>query len=184
MPADPLDLDIRAFLAQSSYRAAFELLAARFGDRILRLAFAICGDRPLAEDIAQDVLLRIWRALPAYRGDASIGTWVFAITRNTSATALRRTRRHTILSLSEPSVNAKVDAQSAQPQWSATRADLINLISRLPEHLRQTTVLFYLEGKSYEQVAQSLDLPLGTVKTNLHRARKSMLEALALRGTK
>jgi RNA polymerase sigma-70 factor (ECF subfamily) len=153
-------------------------LAAAYGDRILRLSYSILGDRALAEDVSQDVLLRIWRALPLYRGEALLSTWIFAIARNTSLSALAKSKRRAALSLSEPAVKARAESRAQGPDRSSDHADILRFVAQLPEHLRKVTMLFYMEGKSYEQVAESLGLPLGTVKSHLFRARKSLTEAV------
>ena len=83
MSLSPVDEEIRARLEQKLYVAAFDLIQKHYNDKIMRLAYSILGDRAVAEETVQDVLVRIWRALQGFRGDASISTWVFAIARNT-----------------------------------------------------------------------------------------------------
>jgi RNA polymerase sigma-70 factor (ECF subfamily) len=173
-----MDEQIRARLDQKQYAEAFELLLSGYDGKVLHLAYSILGNRALAEDSTQDILVRIWRALPAYRGQSSISTWVFAIARNTCLTALRRQRKGGMVSLEEPGVLLKVDSQSVPTSRAPGGPDLPRLVAQLPEKYRQVIQLFYMEEKSYEEVAHLLGLPMGTVKTYLHRARKALAAAV------
>jgi RNA polymerase sigma-70 factor (ECF subfamily) len=173
-----MDDEIQARLDQKLYSEAFELLLSRYDDKVFHLAYSILGNRALAEESAQDTFVRIWRALPAYRGLSSISTWVFAITRNTCLTALKRHRKGGMLSLEDPGVLLKVERQSVPPGGQPRGLDLPRLVARLPEKHRQVILLFYMEEKSYDEVAHLLGLPMGTVKTYLHRARKALAAAV------
>jgi RNA polymerase sigma-70 factor (ECF subfamily) len=134
------------------------------------------GNRELAEDAAQEIFVRIWRALPGYRGLASVSTWIYSVARNTCLTALKGGRR--TLSIDEPKVREAADARQAVLRDESRGPDLPYLVSRLPEKYRQVITLFYMEERSYEEVARLLDLPLGTVKTYLHRAKKELAAAM------
>ena len=96
------DQEIRAFLDQKLYAPAFDLIVKNFSGKVMRLAYSILGNRALAEDLTQDVFVRIWKALPAYRGLSSVSTWIYSITRNTCLTALKRARANNAISLDEP----------------------------------------------------------------------------------
>jgi RNA polymerase sigma-70 factor, ECF subfamily len=177
------DEDISAHLKANRHRAAFELLLPRYRDRVYRLAKSILRDGAAAEDAAQDVFLRLWRALPGYNGTAALSTWIYAITRNTSISLLRK--RRVQVSLDEPLDRDDDDGpglglQLAAPEFddSAT-ASVERLLARLPERYRQAVTLFYMEDKSYEHTAAALGLPLGTVKALLHRARKRLIDLTA-----
>lgn len=111
------------------------------------------ADDTLAEDVCQDVLLRVWRALPGYRGEASVSTWIYAITRNTCLTRLQQNAAH----LAVPLTQALVVAERPR-----AGLEIRDLIQRLPEKYRRVLVLFYFEDKSYQEVAAMLDLPVGT----------------------
>jgi RNA polymerase sigma-70 factor (ECF subfamily) len=151
---------------------------AHYGDKVFRLAYSILDNRAVAEDAAQDAFVRVWRALPSYRGLASVSTWVYAIARNTSLTALKRQQARSAFSLDEPAVRTRAENQAAATPGEERWPDLPRLVSRLPEKYRQVILLFYMEEKSYDEVAALLDLPMGTVKTYLHRARKALVEAI------
>jgi RNA polymerase sigma-70 factor (ECF subfamily) len=174
------DQEIRACLDQKLYAPAFDLIVKNFSGKVMRLAYSILGNRALAEDLTQDVFVRIWRALPAYRGLSSVSTWIYSITRNTCLTALKRDRAKnaiSAISLDEPLIRAEAESEAFLPRGSSV-IDLQSLLSKVPEKHRQVLMLFYMEEKSYEEVARQLDLPIGTVKTYLYRARKTLMSLL------
>jgi RNA polymerase sigma-70 factor (ECF subfamily) len=178
MACDPEAIEgrIRAHLDGNLYFEAFDLLLASYQDKVFRLAWSILGDRTLAEDSVQDIFVRVWRALPGYRGQSSISTWVYAIARNTCFTASRRNRKSSALSLDD--FNVRLAAERTKESVSPPELDLPGLIAQLPEKYRQVILLFYMEEKTYDEVARLLDLPMGTVKTYLHRARKALAAAI------
>jgi len=171
--------DIQPRLAAQEYGAAFELLLARFKDKVFRLAFSMMRNETQAEDVAQDVFVKIWKALPGYHGSASLSTWIYTITRNTCLTELKKRATRPTVSLHAPEMEAAADSlpslQSADPE-AGTEMDVEALLAELPEKYRQVITLFYLEQKAYEEVAAMLGLPLGTVKTLLFRAKKALLK--------
>jgi RNA polymerase sigma-70 factor (ECF subfamily) len=172
------DAVIHTHLKAGRHRAAFEVVLPSYRDRVFRLSLSILRDPTAAEDAAQDVFLRLWKALPGYNGSAALSTWIYAITRNTCISVLRKRRPQ--VSLDEP-LFADDDhgggLQLAAPeQDDSAVVSVEKLLDHLPERYRQAVVLFYMEDKSYEQTAAALELPLGTVKALLHRARKRLIE--------
>ncbi len=135
------------------------------------------GDRSLAEETAQDIFLRIWKALPDYRGEALLSRWIFAIARNACLTARKRASKRGI-SLEIPGIRQAAERAAMDLQGPDRRPDILRFLSELPAQYREVIVLFHMQGKSYEDVASMLGLPLGTVKTYLHRARKQLAEAV------
>jgi RNA polymerase sigma-70 factor (ECF subfamily) len=181
-PPSPRDQEIRTHLDEKRYTEAFELVMAQYQHKVFRLAFSMLGNQALAEETAQDVFVRVWRALAGYRGLASISTWIFAIARNACLSARRSRSGRPTVSLDEPAVRVAAEASGhTAPHDELREPDLARLIARLPEKHRQVITLFYMEEKSYAEVARLLDLPMGTVKTHLHRAKKELAEAI-LRG--
>ncbi len=158
----------------------FERIAAEYQDRIFRLALALLADRAAAEEAAQDALVRIWKGLPGFRGQSSLSTWIFAIARNACLTARsRRASAPWTASLEEPSARRAAERQSAGAPSAAAMLDAGGLLDRLPAKYRQVVALFYMQEKSYDEVAEMLGLPVGTVKTYLFRARKSLAGQMA-----
>ncbi len=178
-PQQSVDEDIRQRLVAGQYREAFERLVARYSVKVFHLAYSMIGNETQAEDLAQEVLLRIWKGLPRYHGGASLSTWIYAIARNTCLTELQRRAQHPTVSMDEPGFAAVIDSvpalQSSDPECGL-EMDVRQMLSQLPDKYLQVITLFYLEQKSYGMVAALLGVPLGTVKTFLHRAKKELLK--------
>ena len=155
----------------------FERIVREYQDKIFRLAFSMLGDRAAAEDAAQDALVRIWKGLPRFRSESSLSTWIYAITRNTCLTALGRGGLRAI-SLEEPAARFEAENRAGAGWLAAAPPRAEALLDRLPARYRAVVALFYMQEKSYDEVARMLDLPVGTVKTYLFRARKSLAEEL------
>ncbi|HEY1756518.1 MAG TPA: RNA polymerase sigma factor [Bryobacteraceae bacterium] len=168
-----MDEEIRAHLDAEQWAEAFDLLLRQYQTKVFHLAFSILGNREQAEDAAQEIFIRIWRALPGYRGLSSISTWVYSIARNCCLTALKSAGSRRTVSLEDAGARAAAEKKSDPPSGPHS-PDLARLIEELPEKQRQVVALFYLEEKSYEEVSRLLNIPLGTVKTHLHRARNTL----------
>ncbi len=151
----------------------FESIVSEYKDKILRLSYAILRDRAMAEETVQEVLIRVWKGLPGFRSKCSLSTWIYIITRNACLTAANRRQRQ-FISLDEPAQRRAAERRAAD-EWSIPHhPEAAELLNRLPTKYRQVVALFYMQEKSYDEVAQMLDLPVGTVKTYLFRARKSL----------
>jgi RNA polymerase sigma-70 factor (ECF subfamily) len=173
MPADEAIIQlVRAGREQE----AFERLVPAYRRRVFGLAFSILRDRAAAEDLAQEVFVKLWQALPRYDGRAKLSTWIYAITRNASVSALRTRRR--ALSMSDHAVREEVEGIAAVPAPAAEDRELRRAIEALPEKQRQAVTLYYLDERPVEEVAEMMGLPANTVKTHLHRARAGLAAAL------
>jgi RNA polymerase sigma-70 factor (ECF subfamily) len=172
----PTDEEIIRLVAAGREREAFELLVPAYRRRVFGLAYGILRDRAAAEDLAQEVFVKLWQALPRYDGRAKLSTWIYAITRNAAVSALRSRRRG--LSMSEAGVLAEVESATAVPDSEPDAAALRRHVDALPENQRQAVTLYYLDERPVEEVAEMLGLPVNTVKTHLHRARASLAAAL------
>lgn len=183
-----MEQEIRARLNAGKHSEAFDLLMSHFQDKVFHLAYSMLGNEALAEETAQDVFIRIWKALGSYRGDSSLSTWIYSIARNTCFTAVRRFAIARTISIEAPGIRRIAELSAPATPARQTDLDVIFLLSELPENYRQVLMLFYMEEKSYDEVSQLLGLPMGTVKTYLHRARKQLavaaLEARMKQGTR
>lgn len=157
---------------------AIALLLPAFRRKVFGLAYSFLRNREAAEDVTQDVFIKVWRALPGFDGRASLSTWIYTIARNASLSALRARRLQ--CSLSDPEVMDALEAiDSAQSADAMVdRAALLRLVDQLPTKQRQVIMLFYMEEQSHEEVATMLAMPVGTVKTLLHRARARLSAAV------
>ena len=170
-------LGIQAHLAAGRHARAFDLIVPEFRDRVFRLSFSILRDRAAAEDAAQETLVRVWKALPGFDGRAALGTWIYAIARNTCLMELRK-RRPTV-SFDDPDSTEAQHAATAiatGPAEDPEHDNLLRLLATLPANQQQAVRLFYLEDRSYDAVAAALGMPLGTVKNLLFRARRRLME--------
>jgi RNA polymerase sigma-70 factor (ECF subfamily) len=156
---------------------AIALLLPAFRRRVFGLAYSFLRDRGAAEDVTQEVFIKVWRALPGFDGRASISTWIYTIARNASLSALRARRPQS--SLSDPEVMKAAEAMNpvASADALVDRAAVLRLVDQLPTKQRQVIMLFYMEAQSHEEVAAMLAMPVGTVKTLLHRARSRLSAA-------
>ncbi|MBS0395935.1 MAG: sigma-70 family RNA polymerase sigma factor [Proteobacteria bacterium] len=172
-----MDDPIVASLRAGRSAEAFDALVATYRRRVFGLAYAITGSRAAADDVAQEVFVKLWRALDGYDGRAKLSTWLYAITRNTAVSALRRERP--TASLSDEATWAAAEAQSAVvDEPGADDARLWRAVADLPEAQRRAVTLYYQDERPVEEVASMLGLPVNTVKTHLHRARARLATAL------
>jgi len=178
-PQQPKDIELRQSLAAGEYRVAFERLLELYSTKVFHLAYSMLRNETQAEDMTQEIFLRIWKGLPGYHGGAAISTWIYAIARNTCLTELKKRAARPTVSLYEPEFEDALDhipALQTNDSESGVTMDLNHMLAQLPEKYRQVITLFYLQQKSYEEVAASLGVPLGTVKTFLFRARKQLFQ--------
>ena len=171
------DADIQQHLQSGNFREAFALLLPHYRDKVFRLCFSMLQQRAWAEDVSQDVFLRIWRALPGFAGQSSLSTWIYAISRNACLSELRKKRPlFSIDDDDDDGYHPEIAALSVADADDTATVTVNQMLEQLPERYRQAVTLFYMEDKSYEQTAASLGMPLGTVKALLHRARKRLVE--------
>lgn len=168
------ELDLRRLLDEGDFPAAFEGIVDQFQSKVFRLAFSMTRNRARAEDLAQESFLRVWKGLPGYDGRAALSTWIYTIARNTCYTELRRHAARFSVSLDDPDQALYLEADSAmavRDRAGGSNLDIAELLQRLTERQRQVVTLFYLEQKSYEETAALLAMPVGSVKTLLHRTK-------------
>lgn len=176
--------------AQAGDAAAFERLVEPHLPRMYNYIARMTGDPAEAEDLTQDAILRAHRALGSFRGGATFQTWLYRIATNICVDALRRQRRQGArtyslddpLDLEQGQITRDVADRANDPQELAEadelRDEVTRAISELSPKLRAVVVLFDLQGLSYEEIAQTLRLPLGTVKSRLFNARARLRELL------
>jgi len=170
---------------------AYETIVARYGDYVYTIAVRIVGNDEDAEDVAQEAFVRAYRALPGFRGDSKFSSWLYRIATNRALTHLKRRRRRvvTVGLDAGPRVEAGASEVGRGSERGPDRLVLDDEFRRevraavleLPERYRVVVTLFYLEEKSYKEVAAILGIPMGTLKTHLHRARALLRDMLARR---
>src|SRR5580658_7218482 len=107
-----MDEEIRAHLDSEQWAEAFDLVVHQYQTKVFHLAFSMLGNQEQADDAAQEVFIRIWRALPGYRGMASLSTWVYSIARNTCLTALKSASARRTVSLEDPGTRAAAERKA------------------------------------------------------------------------
>jgi RNA polymerase sigma-70 factor (ECF subfamily) len=154
-------------------------LMSEHSDAVFRLALSVVRDRALAEDVTQETMLKAWLALPTFRGDASLRSWVMRIAHNTAISTLR-SRRFVVSDPNEmPEAPAVVERSTERRVEGAHVVDaFVGALDLLDDLSRSIVVLRELEGMSYDEIGRILDVPLPTVKTRLLRARRLLGNAL------
>ena len=161
---------------------ACEALVRRYQDRVFSLVYRIIGGTDQVEDIAQEAFLKAFRSLKSFRGGSSFYTWLYRITVNTALNALRSQGRRQEASLEDLGGLEFLVDPDAGPAESAARRQLASrvreAIDQLDEQYRTIVYLRELEDLSYEEIAEVVELPVGTVKSRLFRARQHLKELL------
>ena len=179
---------VSAFL--SGEERAFQELVERYQTRLLNFIFRTIGDRERAEDLVQEVFIRVYRHIHRFDRSKKFSTWVYTIASNLAKNELRNRSRNPLVLFQTMKGAREDDDRPLQFEDTTARPDDLyrkrhlrelvgETVAQLPEHHRQVFVLRELEGKSYEEIAEITDCNLGTVKSRLNRARNafaSMIE--------
>jgi RNA polymerase sigma-70 factor, ECF subfamily len=157
---------------------AFQELIDRYKDLVFALIARTVQDRSRAEDLAQDVFLRIHRGLPYFRGEARLSTWIYRIVANVCVQDPARAAA--TVSLDDEAARPRIVPSVSDRRFGdlELRDRLEKAVARLPAQYRLLIAAHYLEGVRYEELAEALGLPLGTVKTQLHRAKQQLRRLL------
>ncbi|MGE5236471.1 MAG: RNA polymerase sigma factor [Acidobacteriota bacterium] len=165
---------------------AWEELVDATANDIFRLAVTFTRHRAEAEDLTQEVFLRLWQNLHRYEAGSSFRAWAYRVARNLFVDAYRRARNERRATWVDPEFLNSLPG-SDDPHTGAVRRERLELaraaLARLPEELSQLILLRDFADWSYEELAQELQLPLGTVKSRLNRARREMAAVVATRLT-
>lgn len=166
----------------SGDRDAFAQLVERYGGRVYNLALRIVNDADAANDCAQEAFVRAYRALHRYDPTYSFGPWLFKIATNVSLSHLERWHAHET-PVEELPESAEPDEQG--PELTAVRreevSEVMAAMAELPPAYRAALTLRHIQQLSYQECADALGIPLGTMKTHLHRARAALKARLAAR---
>jgi RNA polymerase sigma-70 factor (ECF subfamily) len=179
MKADPLAEAVER--ARLGDQAAFARLVCATQSHVFSIALSVIGNRQRAEDATQEVYLRVWRALPSFRGESSFRTWLYRISLNTCLNQRRALRSQLRIVDDEAPLDRLADREGDPANVALERerdATLWSKVASLPQKYRLVIVLFYQQQLSYAEIADLLALPLGTVKAHLNRARKALARSL------
>jgi RNA polymerase sigma-70 factor (ECF subfamily) len=173
---------------QRGDKRAFELLVAKYQRKIFRLLSRLIRDPAEIEDVAQEAFIKAYRALPNFRGESAFYTWLYRIAINTAKNHLVAQGRRAPTS-TETAVDEAESFEEADELRDVNTPDAMLLskqvgaavnraIDRLPEDLRTAIVLRELEGLSYEEIADTMNCPIGTVRSRIFRAREAIANEL------
>ena len=172
---------------QKGDKGAFDLLVLKYQHKIVNLVMRYVRDPELALDITQEAFIKAYRALPRFRGDSAFYTWMYRIAVNTAKNHLAAQRRRPMdveLDLQDPEqydLHAKLK-ETDTPEGVTLSNELKETVERaiasLPEDLRTAIILRELEGMSYEEIAQTMECPVGTVRSRIFRARDAIAKKI------
>ena len=169
---------------------AFAELVERYQTRLLNFIYRTIGDREKAEDLVQEVFIRVYRHLHRFDRSKKFSTWIYTIASNLAKNELRNRSRNPLVLFQTIRKNWQDDDRPLQFEDSSTRPDDLyrkrhlrelveSSVAQLPEHHREVFVLRELEGKTYEEIAEITGVNLGTVKSRLTRARNNFAAVIA-----
>jgi len=174
--------------AQQGDKQAFNLLVVKYQRKLTRLLSRFIRDQAEVEDVTQEAFIKAYRALPAFRGDSAFYTWLYRIGINTAKNYLMAMGRRAPTSTEVEAEDAEGFEEGEQlrdintPEsvlLSNEIAETVNsTIEQLPEELRRAIQMREIEGMSYEDIAQAMDCPIGTVRSRIFRAREAIAEKL------
>jgi RNA polymerase sigma-70 factor (ECF subfamily) len=178
--------------ARAGREAAYRELIRRYERPIFALLFRMVRDRELAEDLAQETFIKALNAIESYRPEFKFSSWIFKIANNAAIDHLRRRELDTLSLDGSPHAATPEAMQATALQIGARQESPLDAveakelggaieaaIGRLRPEYRSCILLRHVEGRAYEEIAEILDLPLGTVKTYIHRARNELRQTLA-----
>ena len=177
-PHGTFEIDDRDLIAraQQGDRQAFTELVTRHQAGVVSLAYRMCGDLRLAEDAAQDAFVRVWQNLNSYKPQYAFRSWLYRIAANAALDALRRERPAAEIdqgSLADPAAGPEGTVEQDQRAAQVRRA-----IARLSEPLRMVLILREYQELTYQEIADALDIPVGTVMSRLNSARALLRKEL------
>ena len=167
---DTSDLEL-VELTKGGDTEAFSELVRRHQQMTYNLAYRFMRDPALAEDMAQEAFLKAFRLLSGFRGDSSFSTWLYRVTSSVCLTELARRKKRGEVELKPVHCNtAAVHPSDTQDLPEHIR----RCVTKLSDRYAEIVTLYYLNGTSYDEIAESLDIPMGTLKTWMFRARKQL----------
>ena len=180
--SEQLDEDL-VLRVQQGDRSAFDLLVIKYQHKIIQLVNRYVKDSSEAQDVAQEAFIKAYRALGNFRGDSAFYTWLYRIAINTAKNYLvSRSRRSSDYQVDVQDAEAIENAPQLQgmetPERLLLNQEIIDTIKtaidKLPEEMRTAIMLREFEGMSYEEIAEAMDCPVGTVRSRIFRAREAI----------
>lgn len=174
--------------AQRGEKHAFELLVAKYQRKLARLIGRLVRDPAEVEDVAQEAFIKAYRALPQFRGESAFYTWLYRIGVNSAKNFLMNQGRRAPTSTEKDAEEAETFEEAEQLRDNNTPESILmsrqvaetvnSAMARLPEELRTAITLREIEGMSYDEIADVMDCPIGTVRSRIFRAREAIAAEL------
>ena len=167
---------------------AFAQLVEAYQDRVYGLCLRMVSDREDAQDLAQEAFVRAWRGLKFYKHEAAFSTWLYRLTSNVCIDFLRQKKRRSALSLTSAEEEEQIDIPDPSPQpeelvmQQQRKEAVAEAMSQLEDEFRLVLTLRVVQERSYEEIAEIMDLKVGTVKSRLARAREKLRKILMKNG--
>jgi len=168
---------------QQGDKKSFDLLVLKYQNRIIKLVSRYVRDQSDAQDIAQDAFVKAYRALPNFRGDSAFYTWLYRIAINTAKNYVVSLSRRPLEARVENADGEQLDLDELQKDIATPenvlladeiKQTMLEAMSKLPEDLRVAITLREVDGLTYEEIAEAMDCPIGTVRSRIFRARETV----------
>ena len=160
--------------SQSGNREAFSELVRRHQHLVYNVAYRFMRDATAAEDMSQEAFVKAYRLLKGFRGDCSFTTWMYRVTSTTCLTEISRRKRRGEVELTPESGSLQADTAEHAPAERDLKEQIRRCVTHLSDRYATIVTMYYLKGISYDEIAEVMDVPLGTLKTWMFRARKQL----------
>lgn len=185
----PFDESKLIQLAKTGSVAAFEQLVEAYDQKLYNMAYRMLGNREDARDMTQEAFLRAYRSLDGFREESSFSTWIFRIAKNACLDRIRKRSQVQAVSIDEPiqteegQVQRELPSDLGDPEEYAEQQELSAVVhsalQELTDEYRTAVVLRDLQGLSYNEIAEVMEVSLGTVKSRIYRGRQALKEVLS-----
>lgn len=173
--------------ARTGDRAAFDDLVVKYERRAYQYAYRLTSNGDEASDIVADAFVRVYNALNNFKGQSAFGTWLYRIITNCYLDARKKMRNKAAVSLDATGPDGEgerqIEDESADTAGEVERHERERLVQvalrKIPDYQRSMLIMYHVENMSYEEIAEALDLPIGTVKSRMNRARLSLRDQLS-----
>ncbi|MDO8589171.1 MAG: sigma-70 family RNA polymerase sigma factor [Armatimonadota bacterium] len=185
-----MDAEERAIIqkCKEGMLSAFDRLVEKYEKRVFNFAYRMAGNYDDANDVAQEAFIRVFNSIGTFRGDANFSTWLYRIVTNVYLDERKKAKSHLhtplddFVELEENTVTRQIEDTGPTPEEIAEQNERYGLLQKaiqsLPDYQRIMVLLYHTESKSYEEIADIMNLPIGTVKSRLNRARLALREKL------
>ena len=160
--------------AQEGNERAFSLLVERYQERVLNVCFRIVGNMEDAEEATMDTFLACYRSLGSFEGRSSFATWLYRITLRSSYKLSRKSPEYATVEELDDNEVQLADNPYDLLQGQEIRSIIEQAIESLPDHLKEVVIFYFLEGLSYQEIAEILECPIGTIGSRINKARKKL----------